>query len=85
LRGFLAHPVFLGIEHITNNIPSACAPCRWRDVCRGGDIENRYSTAKEFDNPSVYCDAYQSFYEKVCALLVDNGYPVELITEKFAA
>ncbi len=85
LREFLAEPIFGGIEEITNRIPSACAPCRWRDICRGGDIENRYSADNQFDNASVYCDAYQLFYDRVCALLIDNGYPVELIAEKFAA
>jgi uncharacterized protein len=85
LRDFLSDPIYPRIEEVTNSIPSACQSCRWRDICRGGDIENRYKVENEFDNPSVYCDAYKIFYTDVCDVLVDNGYPPELLTRKFGA
>ncbi|MFM5893302.1 MAG: radical SAM protein [Novosphingobium sp.] len=83
LRNFLSDPIYPRIEELTNSIPAACRPCRWRDLCRGGDIENRYSIKNEFDNPSIYCDAYKVFYANVCDTLVDNGYPPELVLRKF--
>jgi uncharacterized protein len=84
LRECLADPVFLEIEDANNALPSGCAECRWRHMCRGGDLENRFSTANGFDNPSVYCDAYKVMYTDVCDELVHNGFPAELIEAKFS-
>lgn len=83
LREFLAEPVFLEVEETFNTLPGGCAGCRWQHVCRGGDLENRFSKRNGFDNPSVYCDAYKVMYQYVCDELVRNGYPGELITAKF--
>lgn len=85
LREFLADPIFSEIERISSSLPTGCSDCRWREVCRGGDIENRFSQANGFDNPSVYCDAYKTMYQAVCDELTANGYPSELIADKFGA
>ena len=83
LREFLADPIFCEIEATSNALPSGCQGCRWQHICRGGDLENRFSTERGFDNPSVYCDAYKVMYEEVCAALVRSGYPADLIATKF--
>jgi uncharacterized protein len=83
LRTFLAEPIFREIEEASNTLPGGCTECRWRHVCRGGDLENRFSTRNGFDNPSVYCDAYKVMFQCVCDELVRNGYPLDLITGKF--
>ena len=83
LRNFLADPIFQEIEETSNTLPGGCTECRWRQVCRGGDLENRFSTRNGFDNPSVYCDAYKVMFQYVCDELVRNGYPVDLVTKKF--
>jgi uncharacterized protein len=85
LREFLADPIFSDIERISASLPTACSDCRWREICRGGDIENRFSHADGFDHPSVYCDAYKVMYQTVCDELTANGYPPELIADKFVA
>lgn len=36
-------------------LPAACRSCSERDVCGGGFLPHRYSRAKAFDNPSVWC------------------------------
>jgi uncharacterized protein len=36
-------------------LPSACRACPERDTCAGGHLPNRYSRARGFDNPSVWC------------------------------
>lgn len=36
-------------------LPAECRECYHREVCGGGYIPNRYSSARGFDNPSVYC------------------------------
>jgi len=83
LREFLADPIFCEIEATNNALPSGCRECRWQQVCRGGDLENRFSAQRGFDNPSVYCDAYKVMYREVCAALVRSGYPADLIATKF--
>jgi uncharacterized protein len=42
----------------TGPIPlsQTCLDCHERDVCGGGYLPSRYSTAREFDNPSAWCD-----------------------------
>ena len=85
LRDFLAEPIYPRIEEVINSIPSICQPCRWRDICRGGDIENRFSAENEFDNASIYCDTYKTFYSEVCRVLLSNGYPIELLSMKFGS
>jgi uncharacterized protein len=83
LRGFLADRIFQEVEETSNTLPNGCSECRWRHVCRGGDLENRFSTRNGFDNRSVYCDAYKVMFEFVCDELVRNGYPADLVAEKF--
>lgn len=83
LREFLADPIFCEIEDTSNALPSGCRECRWQHACRGGDLENRFSAQRGFDNPSVYCDAYKVMYREVCAALVRCGYPADLIAAKF--
>ena len=83
LRDFLGDPVLQEIEAIQNTLPAGCLGCRWRAVCRGGDVENRFSARNGFDNPSVYCGAYKVMYQDVCDTLVGNGYPAALVGEKF--
>ena len=85
LREFLADPIFSDIEQISASLPTGCRDCRWREVCRGGDIENRFSLSDGFDHPSVYCEAYKVMYQAVCDELTANGYPLELIADKFVA
>lgn len=36
-------------------LPTGCRACPERDTCAGGHIPNRYSKARGFDNPSVWC------------------------------
>jgi len=36
-------------------LPSGCRACPERDTCAGGYLPNRYSKARGFDNPSVWC------------------------------
>jgi uncharacterized protein len=35
--------------------PSGCRACPELETCAGGHIPNRYSSARGFDNPSVWC------------------------------
>lgn len=83
VREVLSDPIFPEIERVSQTLPEACQGCRWRGICRGGDLENRYSSETGFDNPSIYCGSYKRFYAKMCDLLERNGYPAEEIARRF--
>ena len=36
-------------------LPESCRGCPERDTCAGGYLPHRYSSARGFDNPSVWC------------------------------
>jgi len=46
-------------------IPTACQACRYRRVCGGGSLPHRYSSAREFDNPSVWCGDIQILLDRM--------------------
>ncbi|MBR7781852.1 radical SAM protein [Undibacterium luofuense] len=74
LETYLAQPVFADIDAYRAKLPSTCKSCCWSRVCRGGDLENRYSKLNGFDNPSVFCDGLKKFYTHVTKYLIANGY-----------
>lgn len=83
LKEVLSSSIFQSIELETNKLPDDCTTCRWKDICRGGDLENRFSVKSGFNNSSIYCEAYKTLYSGVCTSLVDNGYPKHEISNRF--
>lgn len=81
LMQWLNQPMFEQIKHEQNRLPTECTDCRWKGICRGGDIENRFSSRNGFDNRSVYCEALYQFYEHVSATLLEGEYDGNLIDE----
>lgn len=79
LRDFLADPIFDEIAAAEASLPPACRRCDWQALCQGGDLENRFSSANGFANPSVYCEGLMYFLENATRLLVENGYPVDCL------
>lgn len=75
INHFLSHPAYDEIQSAINTIPSSCKSCKWRMICRGGRIEDRYRADSGFDNPSVHCEGLKTFYEHVVTYLTINGYP----------
>jgi len=56
-----------------SNIPSFCKGCCWSDICKGGELINRYSIKNNFDNPSIYCDALKELYLDIAGHLLTTG------------
>lgn len=79
----LADPVFERLEQEARTLPRACQGCTWAGMCRGGDLENRYSRARGFDNASIYCDSYRRLYAGIADLLSANGYPAAELARRF--
>jgi uncharacterized protein len=43
-------------------LPRACHGCPERETCAGGYLPHRYSTARGFDNPSVWCADFRKLF-----------------------
>ena len=48
-----------------------CISCRYFFVCGGGYLPHRYSTEKEFQNPSIYCDDIIDFLKYAESMVGD--------------
>jgi uncharacterized protein len=53
--------------------PTACSPCRYAQVCAGGALPHRYSEARGFDNPSVWCSDIQALLDRM-RVAINNAY-----------
>ncbi|KQU81248.1 MULTISPECIES: radical SAM protein [unclassified Rhizobacter] len=69
-------------------LPFQCADCCWKKVCRAGEVLGgpiqRYSSARAFDNPSVYCKQIQGLLEVVCESALRRGHAPASILENIA-
>jgi uncharacterized protein len=80
LEDHLRFPVFTEIYGALSDMPDLCKECVWVGVCKAGDaLENRWSTEKKFNNPSVFCEALKIYYEHVVKWLYKQGYPKDEI------
>lgn len=82
LRQWLSGEVFKEIQAGLRNLPSECQACAWKGPCHGGDLENRFSSTRGFDAPSVFCEGLSQYYEHVAGYLVSNGYPAQKLEER---
>jgi uncharacterized protein len=82
LEGWLSSAAYDELASYYRAVPTGCSDCAWRNVCGGGDLENRYSSERGFDNPSIFCEGLKIFYLHVTRYLVRNGYPVDEVFER---
>jgi uncharacterized protein len=52
----LVTPVLSSRQTGAGQLCQTCRSCRYMTFCAGGYLPHRYSRARGFDNPSVYCD-----------------------------
>lgn len=81
LRDFIEDADIRSLRDFRNHPAESCRSCRWLRLCGGGVLENRYSTQRGFDNPSVYCEGLKKYYAHVTSYLVENGYPQDKIDD----
>lgn len=65
LTQFTSHGLWDGIRQTVTKPPKACAECEWVGVCGGGDLVTRFSKARGFDNPTIYCSRNKLLYERM--------------------
>lgn len=51
---------------------SDCQRCEFVGSCNGGHISHRYSRARRYDNPSVYCEHIKALTRHISARLADE-------------
>lgn len=67
------------------SLADQCRRCDLVEVCGGGYLPHRYSTARGFDNPSVYCADLQLLIEHIHRSLARAVRPVLRQAERRAA
>lgn len=82
LRDFVYSQPFHDLQRARETIPDGCQKCEWKNLCRGGALENRFSRENGFNNPSIYCEGLKLFYDHVRTRLVEAGYPATLFAQK---
>jgi uncharacterized protein len=65
LQDVVRDPVWRKVHAASLTLPDVCQRCRWRDACGGGYVTHRWSRAREFDSPSVYCADLMRIFEHV--------------------
>ncbi|MBB2484689.1 radical SAM protein [Mitsuaria sp. WAJ17] len=73
---------WLEIYASQGQLPAACTGCLWQRLCRGGAPQHRFSAARGFDNPSIYCEALKRIYAFIASMLVQGGVSAEAIEHR---
>lgn len=80
---YMQQPIMEDIAAAETMLPDDCAGCRFSRICRGGDIEHRFSADRQFNNRSAYCQTLLKVYAHIEAALVEGGYPHEHLRRAF--
>jgi uncharacterized protein len=56
LQSIQNDPLWREVLRASLTLPSGCKTCRYKNTCGGGHVGQRWSTARRFDNPTVYCE-----------------------------
>jgi uncharacterized protein len=43
-------------------LPEVCLQCEFLDACGGGHLAQRWSSERQYDNPSVYCESWKAIF-----------------------
>ena len=70
----LSHPKLLHRQHGKDALAEKCCACPLVDVCGGGYLPHRFSEAKGYRNPSVYCADLEYLIRHVQGSLRQHGW-----------
>lgn len=63
LQDVEADPLWQEILHATVHLPEICERCPYKFACGGGHVASRFSRARRYDNPSVYCSDFKELFQ----------------------
>jgi uncharacterized protein len=49
----------------STHLCEVCRNCEYLDACGGGHLAQRWSPARKYDNPSVYCASWKRIFEHI--------------------
>lgn len=58
-------PVWREAFEASTTLCETCQKCEYLDACGGGHLAQRWSTARRFDNPSVYCESWKRIFAHI--------------------
>jgi uncharacterized protein len=58
-------PLWQEVYYRSLNLASQCNRCELKKICGGGPMVSRWSNDRRFDNPSVYCEDYQTIIRHI--------------------
>jgi uncharacterized protein len=65
LKSFYDSDLWREIRATLLDPPGECRQCEWFGLCGGGPIENRYSTVRQFNNKTIYCETYKRIFSSI--------------------
>lgn len=84
IKTYIESPKFQEFVGANNRIPAKCEDCSWKNVCRGGSLQERKKPENGFNERSVFCKSYQQLYEYMYADLIHHGYPEQKLRERLS-
>ncbi len=55
-------PRWLGAYNASLTLCETCRACEYMDACGGGQLAQRWSPERGYDNPSVYCESWKRIF-----------------------
>jgi uncharacterized protein len=81
----LRSPAWKAVAQAESSLCDTCMQCEWRNVCRGGSPQHRYSRNNGFDNPSVFCEGLKSYFTVLARRAIRAGIEMEKIGQRLEA
>jgi uncharacterized protein len=67
-----ADPAWRAVKDASTTLCDTCLACRYKHACGGGHIAQRWSDARGYDNPSVYCEDFKAIFDHIAGRLADD-------------
>lgn len=74
LHAIQADPLWREVYQATTNLPAECRRCPYLQACGGGHIASRWSTARRYDNPTVYCEDIKEIMQHIWSRMLPDLY-----------
>jgi uncharacterized protein len=85
LHAIQRDPLWREVYEATTTLARECQSCPYQHACGGGHIASRWSRARRFDNPTVYCEDIKAILRHIWDRMLPDLYveasagPVALI------
>lgn len=74
LHAIQADPLWREVYEATTTLAPECRRCPYEKACGGGHIASRWSRARRYDNPTVYCDDIKDILRHIWERMLPDLY-----------